>query len=325
MKILVTGGAGFIGHHVVEKLQWLGHDVFVLDDLTTYGVVPENIHQALMLERTANFKNPLYKLHIDDKVVKDIIRAIQPEMIIHLASFPRAKIVNANPNLGAITMIDGLFNLLDASMLANLKKFVYISSSMVYGNFEGGITEDAECKPGSIYAAFKYSGELITIRAAQQHGFEYTIVRPSAVYGPRDVEDRVVSKLILNAIRGGVLNVNGINERLDFSYVDDTADGIILAAFNNKANGEIFNITRGEDRTIHEAAQIITSMVGQGEINIREKDPTMPSRGYLDISKAKDLLGFSPTINIEEGFKKYYEWINSSVFCTRSSIRLVKG
>ena len=312
---MVVGGAGFIGHHVVKELQELGHECVVLDNRTTYGILNPIEHVKLIDERITYMNHPTmcpWDIANLERVETSFKKHL-PDVVIHLASFPRAKIVNTNPLMARHTMIDGLENLLTASVNTGVKRFVYISTSMVYGDFEGGVTEDAPCKPGSIYAAYKHAGELLTKHFADKHDMDYAIVRPSAVYGPRDVEDRVVSKFFMNAIQNKPLNVNGISEKLDFSFVEDVAHGIALAATHESAANETFNITRGEDDTILRAAELVKCLVGKGEINVRERDLNMPSRGYLSTDKAYRLINYEPRTNIEQGFPKYYEWIQNSL------------
>jgi UDP-glucose 4-epimerase len=315
MKIMVVGGAGFIGHHVVKELQDQGHTCVVLDNWTTYGILDPKQHMKLIDERINYMGHPtLCPWDIASAAhIKTSFEKHQPEVVIHLASFPRAKIVNSDPLTARHTMIDGLENLLANSVAVGVKRFVYISSSMVYGDFLGGVTEDAPCKPGSIYAAYKHAGELLTKHFAAKHNMEYSIVRPSAVYGPRDVEDRVVSKFFMNALQDKPLNVNGVDEKLDFSFVEDVAHGIVLAATHVLAADETFNITRGEEDTILRAAELVRTIVGKGEINVRERDMSMPSRGYLSTEKAYRLLNYEPHTNIEQGFPLYYEWIQNSL------------
>jgi nucleoside-diphosphate-sugar epimerase len=312
MKILVVGGAGFIGHNVVSMLEDEGHSCAILDNCTDYGILDRKQHDLLIAERMERVNAELHRGSIEDK--GDVLRVFakfQPDVVMHLASFPRAKIVNTNPLWGREVMIDGTENLLEAAALYDVKRFMYVSSSMVYGDFDGGIKETGDKKPGSLYATYKLAGEQLTQWFAEKAGFEWSVVRPSAVYGPRDVEDRVVSKFFANAMNNGTLNVNGIDERLDFSHVSDVARGMCLAATHPAAANEAFNITRGEDETILTAATIIQGMVGKGEVLIRERDMSMPSRGFLSVNKASRLLGYKPMVNIQEGFQDYYDWIKS--------------
>ena len=229
MKILVTGGLGFIGHNVVQLLEKYGHEVSIIDNKTTYGVVPQAELDYLMSERlfkirTRDITVAAIELPFDNSIFNGV------DIVIHLASFPRQKVVNANPTWGSRVMSEGLLNLLELSVKHQVRKFVYISSSMVYGNFKDtyfdGMDEDHACNPIGQYGIMKLAGEWLVRDYARRCNMAYTILRPSAVYGPMDVEDRVVSKFLLAAIRGETIQVNGANEALDFTYVDDTADGI---------------------------------------------------------------------------------------------------
>jgi UDP-glucose 4-epimerase len=223
--------------------------------------------------------------------------------------------------VGSTVMVNALIDMLLLSKEHNVKRFVYISSSMVYGDFQCGVREDGECAPQGFYAIMKYSGELLVKDFCLSNGIEYVIVRPSAVYGPMDVEDRVVSKFLLNAIRNEPLVVKGADEILDFSYITDTARGIALASTVSAAANQTYNITRGCGHTLLEAAQLAIKVTkSKSEIIILDKDKTFPSRGSLGISKAMDELGYLPEINIEEGFQLYAEWLNNSIYRTGSPV-----
>jgi nucleoside-diphosphate-sugar epimerase len=211
-------------------------------------------------------------------------------------------------------MSEGLLNLLEASRNYNTRKFVYISSSMVYGDFTDDVTEDAECRPQGQYGIMKLAGEWLVKDYARRTGMEYVILRPSAVYGPLDVEDRVVAKFMLTAMRGGVLRVNGANETLDFTYVDDAADGIVAAATRFVGACRTFNITKSHSVSLLQAAGMIVELVGKGSIELRDKDADFPSRGALNIDRARAVLGYDPKVDVEEGFEKYYEWLSASEY-----------
>jgi nucleoside-diphosphate-sugar epimerase len=163
----------------------------------------------------------------------------------------------------------------------------------------------------------KYMGEKLVEDYSRRGCFEHVIIRPSAVYGEWDVEDRVVSKFMLAAMRGQTLKVHGPDEVLDFTYVEDTAQGIVLAATLDKANGNIYNITRSEQRqwTLKDAAELAIKIAGQGQLIVGPRDLSFPKRGQLDISRAQQDLGYTPTVDVEQGFYKYYNWfINSEYY-----------
>ena len=316
MKILVTGGLGLIGHNVVQRLEAQGHDVVVTDTRTNYGIIPQAEIGYLMRERLKKISgNNIYHIDITDADNFDwLVNKHQPEVVIHMASFPRQKVVNANPAWGSRVMSEGLINVCESAKKHGVSRVVYISSSMVYGDFNDQVEEDYDCRPIGQYGILKLTGEDIVKDYHRRGAFDYAIIRPSAVYGPLDVEDRVVAKFMLTAMRGGVLRVNGAGETLDFTYVDDAADGIVAAATLEHARNDTYNITKSHSVSLLEAAEMIVKIVGQGTIECRNKDADFPSRGALNINKARTVLGYDPRVDVEEGFQNYYKWLSESSY-----------
>lgn len=316
MNILVTGGLGLIGHNVVKKLQEQGHIVSIIDNKTTYGIIPQEQLDHLIAERSKGLDlSGLYVKDISDANELDYIFNIeQPEIVIHLASFPRQKVVNANPAQGSRVMSEGLINLLEVSNNYDVRKFVYASSSMVYGDFKDDVKEDAVCRPQGQYGILKLAGEWLIKDYARRTGLAYTIIRPSAVYGPLDVEDRVISKFILNAMRGIPLKVNGASETLDFTFVDDAAEGIVACALSDNTDNNTYNITKSHSHSLLDAANLAVKVAGQGEIIVGEKDADFPSRGALNIDAARRDFGFDPKVSVEEGFQIYYNWLKNDPY-----------
>jgi len=329
MNILVTGGLGLIGHNVVTRLQDLGHAVSIVDNKTNYGIIPQDEIDYLMREREKKvindkFINTLSFLYTKDIVNADDVDRIfsieEPEIVIHMASFPRQKVVNSNPAMGSRVMSEGLLNLLEASTKYEVRKFIYISSSMVYGDFTDDVTEDAICKPQGQYGIMKLAGEWLVKDYARKDNMVYTIIRPSAVYGPLDVEDRVIAKFMLAAMRGELLKVNGASETLDFTYVDDAADGIVAAALSDNTDNKTYNITKSHSRSLLDAANLAVNLAGKGTIEVRDKDADFPSRGALNIDAARRDFGYDPKVDVEEGFQKYYEWLSNSPFWSSKTV-----
>ena len=317
MNILVTGGLGLIGHNVVKRLQDMGHLVSIIDIKTNYGIIPQNEIDYLMAERIKKIDENSYVYDrdiCDAEAVNFIFNVEQPEIVIHMASFPRQKVVNANPAWGSRVMSEGLLNLLEASNKYDVRKFIYISSSMVYGDFTDDVTEDYDCKPQGQYGILKLAGEDLVKDYTRRTNLVHTIIRPSAVYGELDVEDRVIAKFMLTAMRGGTLNVNGANETLDFTYVEDAADGIVGAALSDNTENKTYNITKSHSRTLLDAANLAVKCAGKGTINVRDKDADFPSRGALNIDAARKDFGYDPKIDVEEGFQKYYDWLSTSSY-----------
>jgi nucleoside-diphosphate-sugar epimerase len=324
MNILVTGGLGLIGHHVVDKLEKLGHLVSVVDNKTNYGIIPQDEIDYLMGERLKKIYRQGVYIYNDDitdaKKVNHIFNVEQPEIVIHMASFPRQKVVNANPAFGSRVMSEGLLNLLEASKNYDVRKFIYISSSMVYGDFKDQVTEDAICNPQGQYGIMKLAGEWLVKDYTRRDNLCHTIIRPSAVYGPLDVEDRVISKFLLTAMRGGTLKVNGAGETLDFTFVEDAANGIVASALSDNTENKTYNITKSHSRSLLDAANLAVSIVGKGTVEVRDRDLDFPSRGALNIDAARRDFGFDPKVDVEEGFQKYYEWLTHSPFWSQKTV-----
>ena len=312
-KILVTGGLGLIGHHVVHKLEQLNKDIVVIDTKTNYGIIPKDEIEYLMVERSKKIKSSIYDLDIRDNI-EQLFEEHKFDSVIHLASFPRQKVVNANPVWGSQVMSEGLLNLLENSKRFGVKKFVYISSSMVYGDFVDDVKEDYNCKPQGQYGILKLAGEHLVKDYTRRGYFNHVIIRPSAVYGPLDVEDRVISKFMLTAMRGGTLRVNGARETLDFTYVEDAADGIVKATLSENTNNKTYNITKSHSRSLLDAANLAVNIVGKGNIEVKDRDLDFPSRGALNTDAAKNDFGFDPKVDVEEGFQKYYDWLTTSEY-----------
>jgi nucleoside-diphosphate-sugar epimerase len=322
MKFLITGGLGLIGHNVAAKLEAKEHQVVITDTQTNYGIIPQDELDYLMSERRKKIATDrIYRIDITDRDGIDwLVREHQPDVVIHMASFPRQKVVNANPANGAQVMMEGLINVLESAKRYKVERVVYISSSMVYGDFEDQVTEDSECNPIGQYGIMKLAGEHLVKDYHRRGAFDYIIIRPSAVYGPLDVEDRVVAKFMLAAMRGETLRVNGAEETLDFTYVEDAADGIVSAATRIMSANRIYNITKSHSVTLLEAAEMIVRIVGKGTVEVRDKDADFPSRGALDIDRARVILGYDPQVDVEEGFQRYYEWLKNSLYWAEKTV-----
>ena len=315
MKYLVTGGLGFIGHNVVRILEQQGHTCYPIDTETDYGFIPKAELNYLIANRQKRITSNVRKIDIrDQNFIDTILKTYDIDVVIHLASFPRQKVVSENPRLASDVMSTGLVSLLEASKRNSVKKFVYISSSMVYGDFTTDVLEAHPCRPQGQYGIMKLMGEKLVEDYHRQGAFEYTIIRPSAVYGEWDVEDRVVSKFMTTAMRGETLKVKGADEVLDFTYVEDTAQGIVLAATQDVANGKVYNITRSDEQqyTLKDAAELAIKIAGKGSLEIADRDLSFPKRGRLSIMRAQRDLGYSPQVDVEQGFQRYYDWYNQN-------------
>jgi len=317
LKFLVTGGAGFVGHNVVRQLEAQGHECFVLDNVTDYGFVNKEELEYLYSERTNRIRAVVH--HIDLRDHTDVTNfflnfSFGADAVIHLASFPRQKVVGANPVWGSEVMSTGLVNLLELTKQYKIPKFVYISSSMVYGDFDEQVREDAVCAPQGQYGIMKLMGEHLVKDYTRRGCFDHVIIRPSAVYGEYDVEDRVVSKFMLDAMRDKMLKVNGASETLDFTYVEDVAAGIVGATLSKNAVNNTYNITKSHSWSLLDAANLAVSIAGSGSVQVCDKDADFPSRGALNIDAARRDFGYNPQVDVDEGFNRYHDWFITSPY-----------
>lgn len=317
MKFLITGGAGFIGHNVIRQLESKGHECYIADSVTNYGFIPKDELKYLYTERSKRIRANTHHIDIRDQERVEswfLSFGFKCDAVIHLASFPRQKIVSADPRLGADVMCNGLINLLELTKKYKIPKFIYISSSMVYGDFDNDVTEDCICQPQGQYGIMKLMGEQLVKDYTRRGCFDHVIIRPSAVYGEYDVEDRVVSKFMLSAMRGETLKVNGANETLDFTYVEDAAQGIAQATLSEAAVNNTYNITKSHSTSLLQAAELAVKIAGKGQVECRDKDPDFPSRGALNIEAARRDFGFDPKVDVEEGFERYHRWFTESKY-----------
>jgi nucleoside-diphosphate-sugar epimerase len=217
--------------------------------------------------------------------------------------------VDNDPIVGIPKVINTTTNLLWHSEKFNVKKFVYISSSMVYGDFVDGMKEDGNTKPKNIYGEAKLTGERMVKLFAKRDGLNYNIIRPSGVYGPGDMPDRVVSKFFDKAMKNETITLHNGDNKVDFTYRQDAATGIIQAALSSVANVS-FNITAGNATSLRTLAEMIIEITGsKSELEDTGNHKLYPMRGTLDIGRAKDLLGYKPKFSLKEGLKSYYDWL----------------
>lgn len=322
-RIALIGGAGFIGHNLALELKNQGADVHVIDGLQVNNLLSfttnigegrnRELYLRIINERMELMTNAQIPLHIQDArdydALSRILSWIKPQTIIHLAAVSHAGKSNKDPFSTFDHSLRTLENALDNSR-DQIEHFIFFSSSMVYGNFQTEeVDEDHPLNPLGIYGALKVAGEKIVIAYQQVFNLPFTIIRPSALYGPRCVSRRVGQIFIESAMKGEVLKVEGDGgEKLDFTYIDDLVSGVILAIRHPKARNQIFNMTYGKSRTINELAEIIKQSFPNSPIKYIARDQLMPFRGTLSIHKAKEFLGYAPQNPIEAGFTKYINW-----------------
>jgi UDP-glucose 4-epimerase len=235
-----------------------------VDNKDTYDIISTIELNKLISWRTRNWDAKNVLVINGDLLDRNVcLRAFKtkPDVVIHLATYPRAKIVDQDPINGIPKVICTTTNLLWHAIKFDTKKFVYVSSSMVYGNFNDGTREDSDTKPTNIYGEAKLTGERLTKLFAKRNGLNYIIIRPSGVFGPGDLPDRVVSKFFAKAINNETITLHNGNNKVDFTYRNDAAYGIIKAAESDVANTS-FNITAGNATSLRTLAETIIDITG---------------------------------------------------------------
>jgi nucleoside-diphosphate-sugar epimerase len=309
-RCLVAGGCGFIGHRVVRFLRQLGWTVEVIDNRTDYGCYDRTLHAQNHKARESALSGTI--VHetsiLNHAAVMQVFEAFKPEVVVHLASIPIARIAASQPIATTQELCVGTASLLEASRVTQVKRYVYVSSSMTYGDFEQDqIPETHPQRPKEPYGALKLACEHLVRSYTMVHSLEHAIVRPTAVYGPTGNEAFVLTRFVRAARCGGVVRVNGPDTRLDFTYVDDAARGIVLASMSPNATNQTFNISAGQARTLMESIDILQRLAPGLRVEVAPPDPLYPRRGALSIEKARRLMGFEPMYSLERGLEEFFE------------------
>lgn len=316
MRILILGGYGFIGSHIAQELKKDDHVVGVVDCYHQYYTFPNWEYTPILSQRKSITKaDKEYIGHIENlQFMESAFADFKPDRVIHVATYPNAKMVKRNVADATNNMVTATAYILDLCVKYKVDKITFASSSMVYGDFNNQIpNEEVIPKPNTLYGSYKRQGELMCKIWHREYGLDYVIMRPSALYGEKDAIVRVISQLLKNALTTGTMTVQGPDNKLDFSNVLDVAKYFTFATVNEIRN-ETFNCTRGNGRKIIEAAEIIKAKLGTGEIVTKPHDDFYPNRDTLNSDKAKSLLNFNPTIDIEEGIPSYINWFLKQPF-----------
>lgn len=313
MKILITGAAGFIGSHLCENL--IGkHKIYGLDNFCDFYDPKTKRDNIKKLMDHKDFQ--LFEIDLRDKSNLALIFSKNDfDMVIHLAAMAGVRPSIEDPYVYTEVNINGTINLLEECKRNDIKKFIFASSSSVYGNnpkvpFSENDNVDFPISP---YAATKKAGELICYTYHHLYKISIVALRFFTVYGPRQRPDLAIHKFAKKILNGEPIQIfgDGTSER-DYTYIDDIIDGISKAVnFVIKNNDyQIFNL--GESKTISLMRMITTIEETLGKKAKKEWLPMQPgdvNRTYADISKSKNLLGYDPKTNFSEGIRKFIEWL----------------
>src|SRR3989338_6211358 len=309
IKSLVTGGAGFIGSHLVDRLLKLGHEVIVIDDFSSGK--KENLEHH---KNNSNLK--IFAKNICDKNIEDLFKNVL--VVFHVAAIPRVQFSIEFPEKTNEANVTGILNVLELAKKAGVKRFVYSASSSAYGNQEKLLLiESMNPNPMSPYALQKLVGEYYCKLYNLLFGIETISLRYFNVYGSRQDPSGgyacLIPKSINLALQEKSPEIYGDGEQTrDFTYVKDVVEANILAATTNneKSFGEIFNVGNNNNLSVNQVVKII---IGDRNIKPEYKPPVVePKNTLADISKIKNFLGWTPKFNFEKGIKETIDWFKKN-------------
>jgi nucleoside-diphosphate-sugar epimerase len=314
-KALVTGGAGFIGSHIVDQLIQQGCEVTVLDDLSSGSL--SNLKNSTLSRNFSFVKGTIHDNQTVKKALKDV------EVVFHEAAVTSVPRSLREPKLTNYVNVEGTLNvLLNANNSRSVNRFIFASSAAVYGNCqELPIKTTSALMPISPYGASKVVGEQLCLESHRLNGLGTTILRYFNAYGPRSSNDEytsVINKFMqrLIQLKSPIIFGDGESTR-DFIYVKDIAVANILAASTNKSIGKIYNIATGKPTTMNRVASLeLELLFGPNVVIPFEYVPRINGdiiNSYAEVASARDELGFRPRFSLEQGLRHYFLSLYPSV------------
>ena len=313
MKVLVTGGAGFIGSHIVERLLKAEHEVVVVDNLDPYYDVKVKETNVEIFKN-----NPDYTFVngdiFDKKLMKELIGNV--DAIFHLAAQAGVRASIANPRKTFEINTIGTFNLLEMCLDTDIKKFVNSSSSSVYGKVKYlPFDEEHPTNPISPYGVSKLAAEHYCRVFYEVYGLKTVNLRYFTVYGPRMRPDLAISIFTRNALRNEPIEIFGDGTYTrDFTYIDNIVDLNIKVLKNNSVNGETFNVGTGEQITVSGLAKKIIELTGSSsKVIFSNREEGDMEHTLANVGKAKRLLRYEPKYDLDEGLRLFIGWVKNDI------------
>ena len=312
MRILVTGGAGFIGSHLVEKLLALGHGVVILDDFNDF-YDPQIKHANI-----AGFAKDVTVCHVDlreSDSVRTVFGREKIDAIVHLAARAGVRPSIQYPRLYYDTNVIGTLHLLEAARMTGVQRFIFASSSSVYGASKTIPFSEEEhlTQTLSPYGATKIAGEFLCATYSHLYQMRVVALRYFTVYGPRQRPDLAIHQFTRKILAGQPIDQFGDGTtRRDYTYIDDIIQGVIASLKYDGAMWDIFNLGENETVQLKDLIEAIEAAVGRkAKINrLPEQAGDVPLT-CADISKARRLLGYNPTTKLRDGLPKFVEWFRA--------------
>lgn len=315
-KVLVTGGAGFLGSEVTKQLCEMNANVTILDDFSS--------GKMEYIKKLGDLK--ILKGNICDK--EDVSKALKnQELVIHLAALPFIPDSYYYPEEFFKVNAMGTVNImLEAIQSETVKKFIHISSSEVYGTAKYvPMDENHPTCPHSTYAVSKLAGDRAVFTMHKEHDFPTVIVRPFNSYGPNITQPYIIPEIVLQLLAmNNPIRLGNIESARDFTYVEDTAQAIIMASTSKKAIGETINIGSGREIKIRDLTFLMAKLLGKQvkiETDSTRFRPFDVERLCCNYAKAKKILGWEPKVSLEDGLRKTIKWIANNPIKFKSSFK----
>lgn len=308
-RVLVTGASGFIGSHLCRRLVADGAEVHALTSAVS-SVYPTRLiglrddvvlHEGNLCDRGA---------------MEKLATEVRPSHVFHLGAYTHVGKSWNRVDECIQTNIQGTVNLLQALAGTGYQRFVYTSTSEVYGDVDVPFQEDKVVKPVSPYSVSKYAGEQYCRLFAHSHGWPIVILRPFNAFGPAQTPDRVIPEIITRALRGQDVPMTQGRQTREFNFVEDLADGFVRAATTDGIDGEVINLGCGEDISMRELASTILDLMGnpvKADFGAIPERPTEIWRMYCDSTKARSRLGWAPQHTLAEGLVKTIDWYRAEL------------
>ena len=319
MRILVTGGAGFIGSHLVEKLLAASHDVVILDDFNDF-YDPQIKHKNI-----AGFARDVTVYHVDlrdSESVRNLFHREKVDVITHLAARAGVRPSIQYPRLYYDTNVTGTLHLLEAARVTGIERFIFASSSSVYGASKAiPFSEDEHLRQTiSPYAATKVAGEFLCSTYSHLYNLRVVALRYFTVYGPRQRPDLAIHQFTRRIYAGQPIDQFGDGTtRRDYTYIEDVIQGTMAALEYEGPLFDIFNLGESETVQLKDLIAAIENALGKrAKINQLPEQPGDMSLTCADISKARKLLGYKPTTRLSEGLPNFIDWFLHNQRMTRT-------
>jgi nucleoside-diphosphate-sugar epimerase len=310
-RYVITGGAGFIGSHIAERLA-NSADLVLFDNLRRNSVASTGLASLATVELVeGDIRDP--------DLVKEVVQGA--DAVLHLAAIAGVSSYYQEPELTLRVNIDGTKNVVDAVVAAGVQRLIYLSTSEVHGPHAHDVTEESPCAIGPssdprwVYATSKLAGEHFVLRGGETHGFAATVLRPFNVYGPRQTGEGAIRNFCLAATQGENLEVYGDGSAVRaWCYVDDFVDATLQALHASTAAGQVFNIGNPLATVdTNGLADMVASLVPSVQVESRSISRAEVAYRTPVIAKAAELLGFAPEISLREGLERTLAWTKSSL------------